>query len=48
MPVILLVEVVGKGLKTVPEQKGPTGLNNGIVLAPTVNVAMAMQPLLFV
>jgi len=38
VPVILLVEVVGNGTKTVPEQIAATGLNDGVTFGVTVIV----------
>ena len=41
VPVMPLVEVVGKAAKAEPEQIGATGLNEGIVAGVTVMVNVA-------
>jgi len=46
VPAILLVEVVGKAVKVVPEHIGPIGLNVGTVLLGftiTVKVVLVAQ-----
>ena len=41
-PLIPLVEVVGKGLSTAPEQIAATGLNAGVTFGLTVIVSEAV------
>ncbi len=49
VPTIPLLEVVGKGLKTVPAQIGDTGVKEGrIASGVTVTTTVALQPLLSV
>jgi hypothetical protein len=48
IPVMLLVEVVGKGDKTPPEQIGLTALKTGAIVVAIVTVLLLVQPLLSV
>lgn len=45
---ILLVEVVGKGLKLLPEQRGATALKVGPIAVAIVTKALVVQPLISV
>jgi len=42
VPVIPLLEVVGNGANTVPEQTGATAVNVGVILGLTVIVNVAV------
>ena len=42
VPVIPLVDVVGNGVKTVPEQIGATGLKVGVIFGLTVMVKVVV------
>jgi hypothetical protein len=48
VPVIALLEVVGKAESTPPEQIGATAVNVGVMLVAIVTVAVIKQPLLSV
>ena len=48
VPVIPLVEVVGKAVKAAPEQIGATAAKVGVTVDTKLNVALEIQPLLSV